>query len=221
MQGILLRNPLSTIFGGTQALALELLLSVDALLSVRDIARQIDVSPSTASTALDSLKTQGVITRQIVGVTHLYKINSHYFLMPHLKNLLDVSNDLDQKTVDYLRGRLSNIESIILYGSHARKTSTPTSDIDLLVVHSNTRAQLHADQLGHEISRHLTKLVGREISLTSVTAPTLKIAKTPFWMNVSREGICLFGKLPAHILSPKIQIRGGNGTNTVKKTRAK
>ncbi len=68
MQGILLRNPLSSIFGGTQALALELLLSVDALLSVRDIARQIDVSPSTASTALDSLKIQGVITRQIVGV---------------------------------------------------------------------------------------------------------------------------------------------------------
>ena len=221
MLGKLLSNPLSSIFGGPQARALELLLSVDALLSVRDIARQIDVSPSTASTALDSLNRQGVISRQVVGVTHLYNINSHYFLTPHLRKILDVSNDLDRKTVDYLREKLSSVESVILYGSHARRTSTPTSDIDLIVVHSTTRAQQQAEQLSHELRNHLTKMIGREISLTSVTTPTQKIAKTSFWLNISREGICLFGELPAHILSPKTKVRGGRGSNSSKKTRAK
>ena len=220
MQGKLLSTPLSSIFGGPQARALELLLSVDALLSVRDIAKQIGVSPSTASTALDALKMQGVITRQVVGVTHLYSINKHYFLMPHLKRIFEVSNDLDRKTVDYLKAKLPSIESIILDGSHARRTSTPISDIDILVVHSTHRAQQQAEQVSHEIRNHLTKVIGREISLVSVTAPNQKIAKTPFWINISREGICLFGELPAHILSPKTKVRGGRGTNLFEKTRA-
>ena len=80
MTGKLLDSPLSSIFGGPQSRVLELLLTVDSLLSVRDIARQTEMSPSTASTALDALKNQGVITRQVVGSTHLYKISHNYFL---------------------------------------------------------------------------------------------------------------------------------------------
>ena len=188
---------------------------------MRDIAKQIDVSPSTASTALDSLNRQGVISRQVVGATHLYNINSHYFLTPHLRKILEISNELDRKTVAYLREKLSSVESVILYGSHARRTSTPTSDIDLLVVHSTTRAQQQAEQLRHEIRNHLTTVIGREISLVSVTTPSPKIAKTPFWVNISREGICLFGELPAHILSPKTKVKGGRDSNSLKKTRTK
>lgn len=221
MQGKLLASPLTSIFGGQCARALELLLNVEALLSVRDVARQIDISPSTASTALESLNAQGVIIRQVVGVAHLYKVNTHFFLMPYLKKLVDASQDLDRKTVDYLRAKLSSVEAVILYGSHARRASNPTSDIDLLVIHSSARAQQQAEQIRHEIRRHLTTVIGREISVISVTAPTKKTAATPFWLNISREGICLYGKLPAHILSPKTRPRGGSGTSSSKKTRAK
>lgn len=221
MTGKLLDSPLSSIFGGPQSRVLELLLTVDSLLSVRDIARQTEMSPSTASTALVALKNQGVITRQVVGSTHLYKISNNYFLMPNLRKIIEVADDLDNKTVNYLRQRLQSVGAIVLYGSHARKTSTPSSDIDLLIVHLTSRSQQQAEELRHEIRVYLTRFIGREVSITSVIAPTLKESKTPFWRNISREGICLFGNLPAHISLPKTQLRGSRGKNQSKETPAK
>lgn len=221
MSGKLLPTPLSAIFGGTQSRTLELLLSVDVSLGVRDIARQINVSPSTASAALVALNSQGILGRDLVGVSQLYRINGQHILTAHLRKILSAAADIDQKVVDYLRQELKGVRCIIFYGSRARRTADSTSDIDILIIHSSSKNQKYGEELRHVLRNHLTNMIGIQTSITSVLPPTPRDAKTAFWMNIGREGVCLWGDLPAHIRPRKLFAKAKHGTTPRKETRAK
>ena len=117
----------------------------------------------------------------------------------HLRRLLATAADSDRKVVEYLRKELRCIQCIVLYGSRARGMVHPTSDIDILVIHTSNNGQRHGDERRHVLRNHLTKLIGIEMSITSVLIPKPSEIATAFWRNIGRDGVCLWGDLPAHL----------------------
>lgn len=84
---------------------------------------------------------------------------------------------------------LGNLQYVLLYGSRARKESTPESDIDLLVVLD------HFDDFWEETSKikslayKLTFAAGKSVVLSAlpVTLKQYTAGGTPFLINVKKE----------------------------------
>lgn len=94
------------------------------------------------------------------------------------------------KLRDYLQQEYGDrLAHIVLYGSQARKEATEQSDIDILVV---LKAPLNVMQEIQRTSEFITDLCLENTVLVSLGFASLdrfKQEKTPFFLNVHREGI--------------------------------
>ena len=100
------------------------------------------------------------------------------------KLLKDIKKNLE----DIYGGRL---KKVILFGSYARKEATPLSDIDFLIVLDTFKS------VGLEIERMntfgsaLSLKYDITISLIPVCEADYENRKSPFLINVSKEGIAV------------------------------
>ncbi len=104
------------------------------------------------------------------------------------------------KTVEQLKNRLikelgDRIESIVLYGSVAKKTTHEESDIDLLIVTREEDKSLY-----NKISKIRTQVDLKSNTLTAIVHLTNKELErytklgSPFIKTVAEEGIILYDK---------------------------
>ena len=70
----LLDRPLALFYDATRARVLDVLLSADQPLSGREIARRAELSPTTATRALDGLEAAGVACSRTSGRSHLWTL---------------------------------------------------------------------------------------------------------------------------------------------------
>jgi len=82
----------------------------------------------------------------------------------------------------------SDLEKIFLFGSHARGDAVEGSDIDLLLV-SNKKIPSGTMRKIRDISSSLSLRHDVVISEFLLTEKDFKEHKTPFLLNVKREGI--------------------------------
>lgn len=86
-----------------------------------------------------------------------------------------------------------NIQMIILYGSVARETETPESDIDIAIVIKNDMDDKTQEEFFHW-SADMDLKYDRVFSIIDILAERMeKWGKTlPFYKNVQEEGIVLW-----------------------------
>ena len=83
------------------------------------------------------------------------------------------------------------LDAIVLFGSHARGEARPHSDIDVLVV---VRGEFDYSDLMHRTSSGLAALSLQNdvvISRIFVSREQYEQARTPFLLNVRREGVAV------------------------------
>lgn len=102
----------------------------------RDLARALGTPPTRTATALRELASAGLLVRRRAAPAYLYSLNTYHYLvsdalLPAFQAEQGWAESLGQE-VRALGGR--DIASVILYGSAARKTDTPASDVDLAVI---------------------------------------------------------------------------------------
>lgn len=101
--------------------------------SVREVARKLNISPSTASTHLKELEKRKLITSRRFKNLLLYKANldnSNFRILKISYTLYSLveSGFINEVNRSYL------MPTIILYGSAAKGMDTLTSDIDLCII---------------------------------------------------------------------------------------
>lgn len=140
-----------------QILILKLLfLNSSREFHTNDIARKADLAPSTITKEMSLIQNLDLVLRRTQGNLVLYKINTQSIIFDELKRiflkfeLLDdiLSKNLPKKEIKYA----------LIYGSFAKGTESPSSDIDLLVI-----GDVKEDDLLSSISKTEGKL-GREIN---------------------------------------------------------
>jgi predicted nucleotidyltransferase len=110
------------------------LLQPDHWWFMSELARHLEVTPSSLQRELESLVTSGFLLRRQDGRRIYFKANTESPLYPELRGLVQKTAGIIPELKAAIEGFGGRIELALLYGSIARGEERASSDIDLMVV---------------------------------------------------------------------------------------
>lgn len=101
---------------------------------ITELARHLDVTPSSLQRELDSLAHAGVLLTRRDGRRVYFKANADSPIYPELRGLMFKTTGMVPSLRDALKKFGDRIKLAVLYGSVARGNERPESDVDVLIV---------------------------------------------------------------------------------------
>ena len=126
---------------------------------LHELGRLLGKKPGVFQIGINSLESQGWVTSRKQGTLRLFKINEQHPLYKEVKSFVSKTVGVEAQLRDILIS-IEGIEIALIYGSYAKDSMRPDSDVDVLVVVSSNKAE---DKLVSELSR-VEKMLGREIN---------------------------------------------------------
>lgn len=155
---------------------------------LREVARELNMSPMTVKRALELLTQDGLLIKYSEKNLVLFKGDIDNPSFRYQKIALNISIVNEDPSIKVLKGS-EGLISLILYGSVAKGTDAPDSDIDLLIISATGKKKW---------DRGLY-IKGRELSI-SMMRPEKWANESrknrAFYLEVLRYGIPLFGNVP-------------------------
>jgi predicted nucleotidyltransferase len=146
----------------------------------RELARQLHRPPQVVGRELRRLEAAGILTAETIGRARRYRVDEASPIAAEVRSLVAKTIGIEAR----LRAALATVpgvEEAELYGSYARGTDRPTSDLDVLVVGAVDRASLSERlvELEHDL--------GRDINVTAYERSELEALRRsgdPFLADV-------------------------------------
>lgn len=139
-------SPLDLVSSRVKAKIAAFLLTHEAAMSEREIASILKVSHMSVNRTLREFSGTNFVSYVRAGQAHLWKVNRQSYAYNIVKTLLggaggapDPLTDLVDTILDHLPLKL--IDKICLYGSLAKGTEKPDSDIDLFILAADDKAR--------------------------------------------------------------------------------
>ena len=135
--------------------------------TIRELANSINTSHTGVNKALQDLYEMNIINIKTTGRAHAIQLNEKSILTPTLTHLFQSETQTIQELQNDIKQHLCNkptTKSVKIYGSIAKATEKPRSDIDLLIISTNpekteehiTDLQIHCNQkYGNPITPHI------------------------------------------------------------------
>ncbi len=162
--------------------------------TTRELAKFIGASHSGVLKALRDLEEMNLISVGTHGKAYMLKLNEKSFLA---KNVLGIF-DTEEKTAEHLIQELkkSTVDlaatSIALYGSIVKKTESPLSDIDLLII---TDEKEKSEEKISGLQKRFSEAFGNAISPYFLTIKEFKEKKnTKFIRDILKNHVHIRGK---------------------------
>lgn len=196
MTGILVIVFFNEAFGGlipgAQGAVLAALLRTGTPLTGRQVHGLLrdDFSLWTTQQALKRLSKVGLVSTERVGRAGLHAINEEHYAVKHLRKLLSPITALTEVVGDVVG---NDVSAVIVFGSVARGSAGPTSDIDLAVI-----ARSDWDQRSQLEDAVRTRL-GNDCDVLSVTPTEFSRLATegePVIAAILADGVPLIGSMP-------------------------
>jgi predicted nucleotidyltransferase len=167
-------------------------------LSGREVARLASMTHRACLNALTDLEELGIIRRQRGGRDHLFTLNrDHILVTDGILPLLVLERDFRTRLERFLKTHLQrDVDSMILFGSVARKEETAESDMDIcvLVAHRSqiplVRKRVH--DLAGTVRERFNARLSPIIYTRSAFVRDLRKGKSPM-KEIAMEGIALSG----------------------------
>ncbi|MBU4377353.1 MAG: nucleotidyltransferase domain-containing protein [Candidatus Omnitrophica bacterium] len=105
----------------------------EANLYLREIAAILKVDPGNLSKELSRLGKEGVFKSAERGKQKYFSLNERYPLFSELKSIIFKSVGVEGTLKEMLRN-IKSIRCAFIYGSYAKGSEKPSSDIDLVVI---------------------------------------------------------------------------------------
>lgn len=146
----------------------------------RELARELRRPPQVVGRELRRLEAAGILTSETIGRARRYRVDDASPIAAEVRSLVAKTIGIEAR----LRAALATVpgvEEAYLYGSYARGTERPTSDLDVLVVGAVDRTAL---------SERLVELeqdLGRDVNVTAygrAQLDALRQAGDPFLADV-------------------------------------
>ncbi len=159
--------------------------------SIREIANHVNISPNTVSIVMQDFRKTNLLKYRIIGDTHSYRLNLESVLYPMFRDLFKKEDNLMESLILLIKEYMNEADICVLFGSFARGTEEPDSDLDLLIVTDQKwKLKKNLDSLFNEVS---TKY-GTVISPMVFTHRQFNsMRKKPFVINAFKEGIFIKG----------------------------
>ncbi|HAF44304.1 MAG TPA: DNA polymerase subunit beta [Gallionellaceae bacterium] len=128
-------NLLDMLFGAYRQRVLSLLLlQPEQRFHVRELARRTETAPGTLHRELAKLAVAGLLVREQQGNQVLYRANRACPVFEELAGLFRKTSGAVSVLQQALQGLSPQIRFALLFGSLARGTETPGSDVDVMIV---------------------------------------------------------------------------------------
>ena len=169
-----------------QAQILALLFSrSDKEFYLSEIGEALGKLPGVFQKGINSLERQGIIISRKYGNQRLFKLNERYPLLKEIKSIVLTSVGVEAD-LRALFERKPGISSALIYGSYSAGAMRHDSDIDVMIVSTDTGAE---NDLIKEFAV-IEKRIRREINYTLYTAEEFEKKRKrndPFLENVRRS----------------------------------
>ena len=129
------------------------LASPNTFFHVKGLARMMEVSPGSVSSAARALHSEGLLIKDERGLAHYYKLNADHYFVPPLKKAYGIAKISELKPeIEFLEVD-PDITSLALFGSYADGSFDEESDVDFLVITPNKKREVirTAEQFGSEL----------------------------------------------------------------------
>ena len=185
--------------GSSQIAVLRAMQDSKIGLSGREIARIAGISPKACLQALTNLENLSIVFRQRGGRDHFFSLNREHLLVKEgILALLDLErNYLKLLSKKIIRNTSKHSESIILFGSVARKEESIESDIDICFVYSVIS---HREMISKKMEGLSLSIKGQYGATISPFFISLKGFKRKAKLNqppvnkILKDGTVLYGK---------------------------
>ena len=137
----------------------------------RELARRIGHPSQVVGRELGRLEHAGILASESVGRARRYRVNPDSPIAAEVRGLVLRTIGADAQIATALGG-VAGIEEAWIFGSHARGTDRPTSDIDLLVIGAVDRAALSEQlvQVEQELGRDVNVVAYTRAELDDLTS---------------------------------------------------
>jgi len=185
--------------GSSQIAVLRAMQDSKIGLSGREIARIAGISPKACLQALTNLENLSIVFRQRGGRDHFFTLNREHLLVKEgILAFLDLErNYLKLLSKKIIRNTSKHSESIILFGSVARKEESIESDIDICFVYSGTSHREIISKKMEGLSLSIKREYGATISPFFISLKGFKrkgkLNQAPV-NEILNDGIVLYGK---------------------------
>ncbi len=178
-----LSNPITSVIPSLDGRVLVVLARTTRPMPGRQIARLIpDASLRGVQLALNRLEQHGLVRTDPYGHAVLYTANDRHILWPAIEALVEAVDKVPARLREFIREVVASSVgedeaaevSVALFGSVARGTSTPDSDIDLLVVTPQGRDDEHVDALGSHLIEDVMVFTGNTCNVYHATRARLR-----------------------------------------------
>jgi len=146
----------------------------------RELARQLGRAPQVVGRELRRLEAAGILTSEAIGRSRRYRVDEVSPIAAEVRSLVAKTIGIEAR----LRAALASVpgvEEAHIYGSYARGTERPSSDLDVLIVGDVDRAALSERLV--EVEQDL----GRDVNITAYGRAELGVlrqAGDPFLADV-------------------------------------
>lgn len=150
--------------------------------------------------ALRRLVDEGIVDRQVAGTTHTYSLNRQHLAAPSIIELASLQTRFVERLRETLQGWSPQPIFAAVFGSSARGTMTPTSDIDLILIHpdSDTSAwEADVDALALSAQRW----TGRPMNILVMAREEVRDARheEPVLQDIARDGLPVLGTMSSFV----------------------
>ncbi len=101
---------------------------------IKQLARILDVSPASASSALKYFEEYGLLLKEEKGLAHIYRLNGDSGVVAPLKKAYGIAFVLSSKPGEKFLKADPSIISLALFGSYADGSFDEKSDADFLII---------------------------------------------------------------------------------------
>lgn len=159
---------------------------------VKKLSRTLKISPRTAETYLKLYRKHNIVSKEVIGNTHVYMLNNDDYLVRELKKFYILSKIKETKTVEKLKEDVDVI-SIAIYGSSSSGNYSESSDIDILII-TQDKISIKKTKIP-EIVRELEKIFNMEVQVTLMDFNYWKKTKksSEFIKEILNNHILLYG----------------------------
>ncbi|MFH0818078.1 MAG: helix-turn-helix domain-containing protein [Candidatus Micrarchaeota archaeon] len=155
---------------------------------LRELARTLGMSPSTALRSLSALEKEGLVARRTERHVSFFKANMG-LRFKALKVAQTVSLFEKKRITKLVSENSQGFQSLLLYGSAANGEDDAESDYDLMLIASGTKVRPH----------ELSEMLDREVNLQRYSISEWKEVSRKnraFYLEVISNSIALKGEKP-------------------------
>ena len=102
-------------------------------LYVNELSRKLFLDKRNLVKKIKELELDGIMTHETRGNLKLYSINTHYPMYREYRKIIMANIGVEEQLKKILHGA-RGMKEVYIYGSYARDSMAPHSDIDILVI---------------------------------------------------------------------------------------